>query len=323
MNAPAPAPAPSHRSPGAPVVHQAPKLPIDSARGVSAELIRVVREQCGALATWAKAEPDRMDEAVHRIRQTTKKLRAIARLLRPGSGRSAFDRWNRRLRDEARRFAALRDAAVLVDTFDRVAVHDPSRAEMAARLRAPLVERHESARRAAAQQGLLPALTASVPEIEAWMLESIPTRLSAGDLRKGARAAHRRARRQLAALRGRSSDHALHELRKRCKVVRAQMELLARERDEACRLLANRLGKVSSLLGEDHDLFELQSWIRPRVEETDGAQRPWLLELLGRAEWKRGTLQSEALRVAEVALAESDSSFAERLLPKAPRRESA
>jgi CHAD domain-containing protein len=58
-------------------------------------------------------------EAVHEIRKSVKKLRALLRLVRPGlAEHRALDAL---LRDAARRVAALRDAAVLLHTLDALA----------------------------------------------------------------------------------------------------------------------------------------------------------------------------------------------------------
>lgn len=58
-------------------------------------------------------------EAVHEIRKSVKRLRALLRLVRPGlAEHAALDAL---LRDAARKIAALRDAAVLLHTLDALA----------------------------------------------------------------------------------------------------------------------------------------------------------------------------------------------------------
>lgn len=77
---------------------------------------RIALELCDqALAEIAVAGPPRA-EAVHEIRKSVKKLRALLRLVRPGLGDHA--RLDRRLRDAGRHVSALRDADVLMETLD-------------------------------------------------------------------------------------------------------------------------------------------------------------------------------------------------------------
>lgn len=58
------------------------------------------------------------DEAIHETRRCLKRVRAILRLVREELSETTFDRDNFYLRDVGRRLAALRDAAVVLETFD-------------------------------------------------------------------------------------------------------------------------------------------------------------------------------------------------------------
>ncbi len=60
-----------------------------------------------------------MPRPVHAFRKRCKKIRALLRLVRPSLG-SRFRVENDRYRDMARRVAAVRDADVMVETFDNL-----------------------------------------------------------------------------------------------------------------------------------------------------------------------------------------------------------
>ncbi|MBO9575930.1 MAG: CHAD domain-containing protein [Sphingobium sp.] len=57
-------------------------------------------------------------DKVHKVRRQIKALRALLRLVRPAFGR--FRKENRKFRDMARALAHLRDAKVMLDTFDAI-----------------------------------------------------------------------------------------------------------------------------------------------------------------------------------------------------------
>ena len=63
---------------------------------------------------------DSRDDIVHESRKCLKKVRAVLRLVRPAIGRKTYRHENTTLRDAARPLTEVRDARILVDTFDNI-----------------------------------------------------------------------------------------------------------------------------------------------------------------------------------------------------------
>jgi CHAD domain-containing protein len=271
---------------------------IDSEKELSRELVRVVREECRRIVARSRAR-SRVGEAVHEIRQATKRLRAIARLLRPRLGESAFRSWNDGLRDAARELAEVRDAEVILASLQEIArPRDPRDARLLRAFRGRAAE----ARKHAVSSGALRRVGDAVKRLEPRLAASIPDGLRARDLEPGLREAFQRARSQWKRAAKRPDDESLHELRKREKIVRAHAELL---RPEARRLLRD-LEELSDLLGEDHDLVVLRAALGCQLGEAH--------HLIPRIDRRRASLQRKAMKLASKLFAERPKGFARRLL---------
>ena len=123
----------------------------------------------GALAAIADAPPT--PDAVHESRRDLKKLRALLRLARASLGGEIYRRENAAYRDAGRVLSAVRDAGVLLHTFDKL------RGELAGLVPADTL--------AAVQRGLLDAVAAAertlgpggqLPEVAWPRLSSPPAR---------------------------------------------------------------------------------------------------------------------------------------------------
>src|SRR5688572_751656 len=119
------------------------------------------------------------DKMVHEVRKRLKEIRGTIRLVRGELGDRAFQRENRTFRDAGRPLSVVRDAAVLVETLDKVIEGSKGRAKKKgfAALRRALVEKQREA------QGKMKRQTRVVPEIvksmraarervEQWPIES-------------------------------------------------------------------------------------------------------------------------------------------------------
>jgi CHAD domain-containing protein len=63
------------------------------------------------------------DAIVHDLRKLFKRLRALLRLFRAGFGKQVYHEENARLRDLSRPLTEVRDAEVLIETFDNLLDH--------------------------------------------------------------------------------------------------------------------------------------------------------------------------------------------------------
>lgn len=98
---------------------------LKSDKSLTAALRRITDEQLGRAIAASDRPPEEADEAIHDIRKRCKKLRGLLRLVRAGFDDYADE--NRAVRDAARLSSSLRDAGVLLKTFDALlAETDPA-----------------------------------------------------------------------------------------------------------------------------------------------------------------------------------------------------
>ena len=81
---------------------------------------RVVLEQMDTALQAAQATSGNRDEAVHDVRTSLKKMRALLRLVQDDMDGDVFQQENVSFRDAGRRLSAVRDAAVMLETFDKL-----------------------------------------------------------------------------------------------------------------------------------------------------------------------------------------------------------
>lgn len=173
--------------------------------------------------------PHPSDRAIHDLRKNMKQIRAALRLLRSCLGDAAYHLSNARVRDAARPFAPVRDAAVLLSSARHVPLEKCSDAERC--YLSELIPRLEVERRSA-KRGLTAALhrrarvlaeiqrSLASPQASSRNIEALGA--GVGKTYKAGRKAWRRARR-------RPDDDRLHEWRKQVKYLAGQLDLLQEE----------------------------------------------------------------------------------------------
>jgi len=87
-------------------------------------LRKIVRAQLDdALEELTGARKGSRDEAVHEVRKSFKKVRAVLRLVRPEIGEKTYREENTCFRDAARPLTEVRDAKILIETLDKLTEH--------------------------------------------------------------------------------------------------------------------------------------------------------------------------------------------------------
>ena len=291
-------------------------------------------------------ELDSPETAVHELRKSLKRLRALLRLLEPRLGEDTFAREDAALRGSAKKLAGARDSDVLLATLDALIERHPRKLEGRGgvlRLRAHLLSERERARRetlgdAGVRAEVLAELQACRVRVSAWRLDDHGgvelvqpglTRLYRQGRGRYRRAAHGRG----------DAAHALHRWRKRVKELRyaAQMLLLdegqeptvrpkrgrdrrrwARSRKDAAwlRRVERRADKLGEILGDEHDLAVLGEYVRAQRTRGAGAgarsgarSRKLLRKLIAR---RRRELRKAALREGERLYRRSPQKFVRR-----------
>lgn len=196
--------------------------------------------------------------AVHEARKDLKRTRSLVRLLRAGVPKKRYRRESAALREVARSLGARREAAAMVETLDRLHARFAGQVPAATfdRLREALVARIPTGEE---------ETSAAVEE-----LRRIDARVAKGALDVQERAAlvagisrtYERGRSAFATADAEPTAELLHEWRKRVKDLWYQQELLGDAWPELLDVQAKEAKALSQVLGDDHDLSELDALLR-------------------------------------------------------------
>lgn len=272
-------------------------------------------------------DEDPWDEAVHDARKRCKKVRAIARLGRDAMG-DGYAEANAAFRDTARLMSDARDAWTVIETVDELAAADLdvlADGDLQA-VRAPLVQRYTALRGRAVEADLLgrahAAMTDAATGIADWPL---PPDLSAADLRDSIARVRQRGLDRWDELRGHldedpsATTEAAHQMRKRVKYLRYQMEVLEAAWPAAMQAQAGVLDDLGSRLGDDHDLAVLCQLLREGSAAAGSAGGTPLVgpalaaKVIEAASLRRHEIRRDVAVLASRAYAEATDAFADRI----------
>lgn len=273
---------------------------------------RIATEQIDkALAEIDDADLDQ-HETVHQVRKRCKKLRALARLVRP-----AFPDYkgvNTTFRDAARELSWVRDSHAIIETLDDLVEHfddavDPQafrsiRDELVARRDETDADRETIERRIAQFRDIM---AGSRADVDCWRLDGDAGQAVAG----GAQKTYRRARKAMAGADATPTTAAFHEWRKRVKYHWYHTKLLKGCWPKLAKPWAKEAHRLSDLLGDEHDLALLHATL---LETPDRfTDRDTLQAFTGLVERRRAELRSASFRLGTFLLFEKPKRFGQRL----------
>lgn len=279
---------------------------------IEAGVRRIAKSQIEAAI--GEIADDGLDNAgkVHQVRKRCKKLRALVRLVRPAFPDYAAE--NAAFRDAARSLSGLRDAHVMVETFDKLAGRHGDRFDR--RRFQPIRERLLERRRAASGEGDLASarlalfrdeMVEALDRSRGWTLEADGAEAFRGGLRKTLK----RAAGALEAARKDPTTETMHALRKRAKYHWYHVRLLKEVWPATMEPLADELDRLGDILGDEHDLAVFQDEVVSLA--GDGEDRGAATELRRLAGERRRELQTVGIALADRAFVGGAGGLAERL----------
>ncbi len=288
------------------------KLTLDER--IAAGLRRVALEQLdGCLADLNGLGERAVDEIVHETRRRLKRVRAVLRLLRRTLGRDACRRDDDCLRQAANRLSPARDAAVLLQTLDWLALQAGAGDEAATACRAAKAWLVEHGRPAAVAPPAGDELTRL-----ASLLAAVRQRVAAwpagggswAPIGFGLRRCYGKCRR-LAGIAERSNQaDCFHQWRKQAKRLWHQLQLLRPCWPEVLEPLCDELARLSTALGQHHDLSLLiEALDRPAA----GPPLPEIKHVVALAQASRQAVARQAIALGRRLLAERPARFEARL----------
>lgn len=270
-----------------------------------------------------------IDAAVHTVRKSMKRLRAVLRLVRPELGEKVYRAENVILRDTARLLAPMRDGQVMATAVGglRADFDGQLAPEALAELEEALWERHHLRRqRLLDDQTLLPTVVATLRAAKhryaAWPIESLaitpddplgrrPIPNAYSSVGPGLASTYARGRNEMDRAVADPTAHHFHQWRKRVKYLRHQIEILIPLWPEMMSTYARSLDDLGEILGEEHDMAVLTHLLATdRTIDGPPAERALSGAL---AEHRRGYLQQAAVVLGRRTYAETPKRFSERL----------
>jgi CHAD domain-containing protein len=251
--------------------------------------------------------------AVHETRKDLKKTRSLLRLVRPALKGKSYRQVNDDLRDIARSLSDTRDADVLAETVGALAARFAGQVPKAT---FTSLKRSFGARaRAARRRGLGGDVTAAAERLDQaaaavaeWPLGTV----DAETLRDGAARAYERGVRERERALDDPSAERLHAWRKRVKDLWYQTQLLEAAWPEVLGAHAEEAHRLSTLLGEEHDLDLLAEQLAQRQGAATDApvDEDPVAELIGQ---RREELRAEAFALGARVYAERPKAYRRRL----------
>jgi len=272
---------------------------------------RIVRHQIDSLRAELRRAP--RQDAVREARKSSKKLRAVVRLVRDQIGEKRYRRENTTLRDAVRPLGRVRDAEVLAHSLDLLAERfaEDLRLRTLDAVRRALCADARRVRGAPATRAAVRHASALAGRVRArlrkWALERRGWRVvrpGIARIYRRARAAKRRADRD-------PSVECLHEWRKRTKDLRYALELFEPAWPPVIDAFEEELHALTDRLGDHQDLTRLEDRVRA-APEACGTSRD-CAALVGLIDARRAELLAEARPIAERVFSEKPRAFVARL----------
>ena len=216
---------------------------------------RIVEKKTAALQAFLREEfsPAQLAQPIHAARTDIKKLRALQRLFRPAFSATAYRRQQQALRALANALSSSRDATVLAKTQQKLRRQLTARQQ--ATLGRALARSSQTTMSDFRQQWsqLRRRFEPVLRELEDWPFKSFKKRM----LRKGIQRACEKFNEAREASTLAPTDIHLHDWRKRVKDLAYQIKLIRRTEPKSSGELIELLQRLSSALGQDHDLSVL------------------------------------------------------------------
>lgn len=254
------------------------------------------------------------DKAIHNARKHFKKLRALVRLVRDEVEHDAYKQENACFRDAGRELSDVRDAQVRLDTLDDLLDHyqDTVNPKQFDGIRQVLVDAYETAHKSEAPNqkeiaNIVADLELAQARIRMWAINDKWTVLQGGLHR-----VYERGYQDFFQVCEQPTSENLHEWRKRVKYLWYHLRILSPVWPKPLKALKQQTKKLADLLGDDHDLAVLRTFITnaPEAFAEDSDQLGVLLALIQQRQLE---LQTQAQFLGQRIYAEKPKVFVKRM----------
>lgn len=280
-----------------------------SKNGIKRILLELIDINIARLNTPA----DDPDKAVHEARKNFKRLRAALHLVRGVISTEVYRRENICFRDASRQLAPLRDSAVLVETIDALKEQYALAPDAFTSMRDQLVVAQMQQRQTLLYEKNVPTAVAAILDVARARIAAIEY---PGDdfsiFSDGLERVYRSGRKRMqAAYAHPQAAHRSHDWRKRVKYLWHHVEILQLIWPLVMDRTAEELHKISSLLGDAHDLVVLQDTIQAQPQKFGTGDE--VAQLFALIEQRRVELETAAYPYGQRMYAEAPKAFVKRI----------
>ena len=253
-------------------------------------------------------------EGVHNARKQFKQVRGVLRMVRYGLGHKIYKKQNVVFRDAGRPLSEVRDADVMIETFDDLIKHFESQVKKGSfkKIRSRLLKRRTKIRKQVLEKERAMGKVSGVvkrmeKKIDMW--PSFPDRF--GVLQRGISRIYARGQDEMKVALSDPSVENLHMWRKSVKYLRYQLEILERLWIPIVSEMAKQAKALSDNLGLDHDLAVLDDLIQNELNDVIEPVEYEVFTAL--IKQRRSELLEEAKKIGPRLYAEAPKQFSQRL----------
>lgn len=252
-------------------------------------------------------------KAIHSARKHFKKLRGLVRLIRDDVGQKAYKQENVTFRDAGRALSNLRDAEVRIETLDDLIDHYRESLDVGQfdGIREALVNAYDAERKVEGpSKQEIAAIVADLKEAQT----RIQTSSILDDwqaLEGGLHRVYQRGYKGFFRVCEQPTPEHFHNWRKRVKYLWYHLRILSPIWPKTLKTMQKQAKQLSDLLGDDHDLVVLRSFIienPERFEDDDHLQ-----VLLALIQQRQLELQTSARFLGQRLYAEKPKAFRKRM----------
>lgn len=250
--------------------------------------------------------------AVHRARRCLKRARALLSLLSPAYGKLRWAKPAKALTSIADRLSGARDEQARLDALDRLVAggRRPLAASSLKVLR-KVIETRQGELERAAERELEDDLKSRLDRIGRRFAKTRLKRFDEVALVDGILRTYRRGRRSMHAAYARGKDTDFHAWRREVQAHWRHMQLIAKRVPAEAAGRSEAAKRLAGLLGEDHDLWLLQSDLADPALPLGEAARARLRRAIGAAQ---AALREQARAIGDQLYAEKPKALRRRLL---------
>ena len=288
------------------------RFTIDNHEELSEGILRTLKEQYDHISLQTTI-PDEIDNSVHEIRKSLKRIRAILRLIRYDIGEERFIIENLRFRNMARQISRLRDLSVIIkyfaDNFEsgELIIDENNSINFVHHLN----NLRETELKRIVETQTFESIKEQMEIAHSDLNNYDLNNLGPHTIEEGILYVYNQCLKKIRETQLKLDNIPIHELRKRVKYLLNQMILIKDVWPEFFNTYSNSLKHASDLLGDDHNLLEITDLVKNTPSEILSEENKTIV--VKRLDSERNHIHEELWPLLGKLFTEDPKSFIKRI----------